>query len=772
MNRFTVTGTLGLVLGGLLSPRGVAQEVLPPPEKSLNHDVGITYKESKPGKVEIPTARPGSPNVIVVLLDDVGFGAAGTFGGPVPTPTLDMLARDGLRFNCFHTTALSSPTRACLLTGRNHHSAATGALTSMANGFDGYTSMIPRSCATIAEILKDNGYGTACFGKWHNAPMWELSPCGPFDHWPTSMGFEKFYGFVGGEMHQFQPTLYEGTTPVNPPAEPGYHLSADLADQAIRWMHAQKSTAPHKPFFVYWAPGATHTPHQAPREWVDRFKGQFDGGWDALREATWRRQISLGVIPPQTRLTPRPEGIPAWDSLSADERRFCARGMEVYAGYLAHVDYQVGRMVDAVREMGQWENTLFIYIVGDNGASGEGPMLGSWDGVAGFNDAEESMSLKLAHIDDLGTASSSAMYSAGWGWACNSPFKWVKEVASHFGGTRNPMVITWPERIADRGGLRSQFTHVIDVAPTILDACGVKEPVSVGGVAQKPMEGVSFIYTFDNAAAPERHTRQYFEMVAHRAIYENGWIASCFHGRAPWMHEGGGFESEKWELYNLSEDFSQADDLVEKYGDKLKYLKELFLAEAGKYNVLPLDERGRERLEEGMFPRDSLGRPPFAFYEGKLYIPEWSVPNIKNRSYTITAEVEVPKEGCQGVIVCEGGFEAGYSLYVREGRPAFEYNFLQQEKTQIASPDVLKEGKAVIEVDFAYDGEGEGRGGEVTLSVNGVKAAQGRLERTIPKLYSAYETFNIGEDAGSPVGEYPPIFPFTGRIDKVSIDPK
>lgn len=544
-----LAATLASLWGALISIH--AQDVLPRPDKPLPAQVERTWQDSKPAKIEGIKAPPNAPNVVIVLLDDVGFGAAGAFGGPVPTPTLDRLGKQGLRYNAFHTTALCSPTRAALLTGRNHHSVGTGQITELATGFDGYTSIIPKSTATIAELLRQHGYNTSAWGKWHNTPVWETSVIGPFDRWPTGMGFEKFYGFIGGESHQYEPPLYDGTLAVERPKKPGYTLNEDLADQAIAWVRLQKSIAPEKPFLVYFAPGATHAPHHVPKEWSDKFKGQFDQGWDKLREETFERQKKLGVVPANAKLTPRPPQIPAWDSLTPERKKIASRLMEIYAGFLAQTDAEVGRLVDAIKELGVIDNTLFFYIVGDNGASGEGTPYGVLNESSVLNGVPEDPSVVLKHLDELGGPNAYNHYPVGFAWACDTPFQWTKQVASHFGGTRNGMAINWPQRINDAGGLRAQFHHCIDIVPTILEAVGISAPSTVNGVPQKPIEGVSMLYTFGDAKAPSRRRTQYFEMMGNRGLYDNGWIASCFHGRVPWQFsfsKSWSFDTEKWEL--------------------------------------------------------------------------------------------------------------------------------------------------------------------------------------------------------------------------------
>jgi len=621
-----------------------AAETPPLPQPPFKGKIGQTYKDSIPDFPKPIKAPPGAPNVLLIILDDVGFGQAGTFGGPVPTPTLDRLAANGLRFNQFHTTALCSPTRAALLTGRNHHSVGVGNIMEFATGYPGYNAMMPKSAATVAEILRQHGFNTAAFGKWHLAPGRETSSLGPFDRWPTGQGFEYYYGFLPAETNLFYPALCENKNLISPPATPeeGYILNKDLADHAIKWLHYQHSVTPDKPFFVYYAPGACHAPHHAPKEWIDKFKGKFDQGWDKMREETFARQKQLGVIPANTKLTPRPAEIPAWDTLTPDQKRLFARMQEAFAGYLAHTDYEIGRVVEAIGALGQLDNTMVIYIVGDNGPSAEGSLQGTLNEVACAGNAiVEPLEVMLKRYDEIGGPNTLGHYPVGWAWAGSSPLKWVKQVASHFGGTRNPMVISWPKGIKDQGGLRPQFSHVIDILPTILEVSHIQMPTMVNGVKQKPLEGVSLVYTFDKAGAQDksRHLTQYFEMFGNRGVYHDGWMASTRHGRLPWQtmsHATGDFDHDQWELYHVSEDFSQADDLAAKYPQKVKDFQELFLKEAKKYNVLPLDDRFAERVFEA---KKMMGpaRKSFTYYPGTVRMNAELAPDIFNKSYQITA---------------------------------------------------------------------------------------------------------------------------------------
>ncbi|MCB1679074.1 MAG: arylsulfatase [Halioglobus sp.] len=721
-------------------------------------------------------APANAPNVVVVLLDDVGFGAASTFGGPSRTPALNALAKDGLRYNRFHTTAICSPTRASLLTGRDSHVANVGAVLNSANSYPGYQGVLKKETATIAQMLREKGYNTAAFGKWHLAPAWETSPSGPFDRWPTGVGFEKFYGFLGGETDQFDPTLYEGTTPILRPAGDDYHLSEDLVDQAIRWMRVQHSVTPDKPFFMYLATGATHAPLQVPREWIERYTGQFNQGWDVMREDIIARQKKLGVIPADARLTPRPAELPAWDSMGKDEQRVASRLMETYAAFLAHTDAQVGRLVQALKDSGQYDNTLFIYIVGDNGSSAEGGLKGSINYMGALQGLQESTATQLQRLDDIGNASTYAQYPAGWAWALTAPFQWVKQIASHLGGTRNPLVVTWPDRIKDRGGLRSQFSHVNDIAPTILAAVGLEMPATVDGVKQLPMDGSSLLPSFLDGAAPEHHTTQYFEVHGHRAIYNDGWMASARHDRLPWtvgVRRGPTpFEDDVWELYNLAEDYSQAHDLARENPAKLEEMKTLFNREAKRVGILPL----RSSLDSKT-PMPSLAgqRKKFTYYPGAVGIPEGAL-NLPNRSWSLSAELHVPdKSSPQGVIATMGGTAAGWSLYLdAQSKPVFEYKVFESGHIKLAGQQALEPGRQVLQVNFDYDGGGYAKGGQFTLRQANEVLAADRVGASPPAYFSIDETFDVGEDTGSPAGQYPDGsvqgYPFTGaEIQRVDI---
>jgi len=749
---------------------------LPIPEKKFEGTIGRTTDQSSPEKPEIITPPEGAPNVVIIMLDDVGFGASDVFGGPVPMPALREVADAGLRYNQFHTTALCSPTRSALLTGRNHHSVGFGAISEIAVGYPGYNSIIPDSKATIGRILKGNGYNTAFFGKNHITPMWETSPAGPMDRWPTGLGFERFYGFMGGEASQWEPSLLDQTTPVNPHVgKEDYHLTEDLADKAISWIRNQKTSAPDKPFMFYFAPGATHAPHHAPKEWIEKFEGQFDDGWDALRQQIFRRQLEAGVIPLGTTNTPRPESIPSWEEYPDRYKPVASRLMEVYAAFLAHVDHHIGRIIDAIKDLDQWENTIFMYIVGDNGASAEGTIHGTWSAPAMQNGYPEDPEWLLEHMDTFGGPEAENHFNVGWAWALDAPFQWTKQVASHFGGTRNAMAVSWPNGIREAGGLRTQFHHVIDIVPTILDAANIPAPERVNGVIQEPLEGVSMMYSFDDAAAPSNHPTQYFEILANRAIYHEGWVAACFHGRVPWERSADlpvDGPQEVWELYHVEEDFSQSINLAEKRPEKLVELQALFDEQAWKYNVYPLSG---ETTSRGLpFHRPSLvaGRKKFTYYSDNVHMPELAIVNMKNRSFQMTAHLQIPDGGAEGVVICQGGNLAGWTLFVQDNKPTYYYNWMGHEMYIVASDKELPAGQAMLTVDFDYDGGGPGNGGTAKLAVNGEQVAEGRIERTVPFVFSmSGETMDVGIDTGAPVAPYPiHEFPFTGKIEKVDIE--
>ena len=759
------------VAGGILD-----RTVLPIPDPEYPPITELDAREATAPPPFAVTAPEDAPNVVIVLIDDIGFGSASSFGGPISTPTLDQLAQGGLRYNQFHTTALCSPTRMAILTGRNHHSANTGSVMEVATAFPGNRGVRPRSVEPLAEMLRLNGYSTAAFGKYHETAPWEVSVSGPFDRWPTRSGFDKFYGFIGGETNQWAPLIYEGTTKVEPPDDPDYHFTTDMTNQAINWMRFQQSLTPDKPFFIYFATGATHAPHHVPEEWIAKYKGQFDDGWDKYREATLERQIELGVVPPGTRLASKPEAIKDWDTLSADERRLYARQMEVFAAFAEHTDYEVGRLVKAIEDMGEMDNTLFIYVFGDNGSSAEGGLTGTFNETVVLNALPDPVEDQLEHLDEFGGPMAYNHFHAGWAVAGNTPFQWTKQVASHYGGTRNPMVIHWPQGIQAKGEVRTQWHHVTDIAPTVMEAAGLPFPSSVNGAAQKPFEGVSLIYSFDDAAAEDRHKTQYFEMFGNRAIYQDGWVAATKH-RTPWAAAADGpLDQDKWELYHVDEDFSQANDIAASNPAKLEEMQDLFMEEAVKYNVLPLDDRTFERFNAAVAGRPDLmgDRTSLTLYEGMTGMMENAFINVKNRSHTITAEVEIPQGGGEGVIVCQGGRFAGWSLYMKGGRVSYVHNWVGKERYTITAPQPLPPGAVTIRYEFAYDGGEPGSGGTGTIFVNGGKVAEGRIENTTPFLFSADETADVGVDDATPVTEdYEELDnEFTGQIEKVTVELK
>jgi arylsulfatase A-like enzyme len=765
-----------------MSPDRHARAVLPIPDRPAP---GLTTYDAKDPHTTFPPIEPllppaGAPNVLIILLDDVGFGASTTFGGPCNTPTADRLAAGGLRFNRFHTTALCAPTRQALLTGRNHHSVGMGSITETATSAPGNSSMRPNTKAPLAITLKLNGYSTAQFGKCHEVPVWQSSPLGPFDAWPTGGGgFESFYGFIGGENNQWEPALYDGTTPVEPPAtaEEGYHLTEDLADRAIGWVRQQKALMPDKPFFVYFAPGATHAPHHVPKEWADKYAGRFDAGWDVQREEIFARQKELGVIPADAELTARHDVITAWDDMADELKPVLAREMEVYAGFLEHTDHHIGRLIDAIEDLEILDKTIIYYIVGDNGASAEGTLNGAFNEMANFNGmaALETPEFMASKMSEFGSPSSYNHYAVGWAWAMNTPFQWTKQVASHWGGTRNGTIVHWPAGIEQPGGLRTQFTHVIDVAPTILEAAGLPEPTLVNGVLQSPMEGTSMLYTFNGATEPERHDLQYFEMFANRGIYHRGWSAVTKH-RTPWVMVGGdlpAFDDDVWELYDGSSDYSQARNLAAERPDLLAELQRLWLIEAVKYNVLPMDDRTSERIEPTMAGRPTLIRGSSQlFFPGMGRLSENSVVSIKNKSFSVSAEIVVPESGAEGVIIAQGGRFGGWTLYAKGGRAKFVYNVLGIHEFATEADQPIPAGTHQVRMEFSYDGGGLAKGGDVSLYYDGTPTGSGRVEATQPMIFSADETTDIGHESGTTVtSDYSAATSrFTGKINWVQID--
>ena len=760
----------------------IQRQILPIPDQPY---VGLTTYDAKNPDTHFPPIRDlrppaGAPNVLIVLLDDAGFGSSSAFGGPCNTPTFEKMAAEGLKYTRFHTTALCAPTRAALLTGRNHHSVGMGNITETATGAPGQCSVRPNTKAPLALTLKLNGYSTSMFGKCHEVPVWQSSPMGPFDAWPTGGGgFEYFYGFIGGENNQWDPALYEGTIPIEPPATPeeGYHLTEDLAEKAISWVSQQKALMPDKPFFMYFAPGATHAPHHVPKEWIDKYKGQFAHGWDRQREITFAKQKELGVIPPEAELTPRHAEIPAWDDMDPKLKPVLEREMEVYAAFMEHTDYQVGRLISTLEELEILDDTLVYVIVGDNGASAEGTLQGAFNEMANFNGmaALETPEFMLSKLDDFGSPDSYNHYAVGWAWAMDTPYQWTKQVASHWGGTRNGTIVRYPKTIQEKGGIRSQFTHVIDVASTVLEVAGIPEPTMVNGVLQSPYEGTSMAYSFNDASAPEQHDLQYFEMFGNRGIYYKGWSAVTKH-RTPWIMVGQKmvpFDEDVWELYDGSKDWSQAHDLSQQMPEKLHELQRQFLIEAVKYNVLPLDDRQTERIDPATAGRPTLIRGNSQlFFAGMGRLSENSVINIKNKSFSITAELEVKEQPANGVIIAQGGQFGGWSVYAKEGKLKFTYNVLGIHEFPTEATAPIPQGKHQVRMEFAYDGGGLAKGGNVTLYYDGQSVGTGRVEMTQPMIFSADETTDIGYESGTPVSPDYTVqsSKFTGKIRWVQLD--
>jgi arylsulfatase len=721
----------------------------------------IPYDAKDPDMVKTPIEqlRPpeGAPNVLIVLIDDCGFGASSAFGGPIATPTAERLAAGGLKYNRFHTTAICSATRQALLTGRNHHNAGMAGITEIATGQPGYCSVLPNSMSPLAKTLKLNGYNTAQFGKCHEVPVWQSSPVGPFDAWPTGGGgFEYFYGFIGGEAHQWYPSLYQGTTPIEAPKTPeeGYHLMEDMTDKAIAWIQQQKALAPDKPFFTYFAPGATHAPHHVPKDWADKYKGRFDAGWDALRVETFERQKKLGVIPADTVLTPRPDDVPSWDSMPEAFKPVLRRQMEVYAGFLEFTDHHVGRLFDVIQSMGLADNTLIYYIIGDNGASAEGSFNGCYNEMSYFNglQALETAEYLTERMDALGGPESYNHYAVGWAHAMNTPYQWTKQVASHWGGTRNGTIVHWPEGVKGKGEIRTQFAHVIDVAPTILEAAGIPEPVSVDGITQDPIDGVSMLSSFTDANAPETHDTQYFEVMGNRAIYHKGWTAVTKH-YTPWIPGARvPLDDDLWELYNTTTDWSQARDLAKEMPDKLREMQRLFIIEATRYKVLPLDDRMFEKINP-----DTAGRPVLIkgkqqlLAGGMTHLSENCVLNVKNKSHSVTAEIVVPAGGAKGVIIAQGADIGGWVLYGHNGKFKYCYNWGGYKHFMVEGATVLSPGDHQVRMEFAYDGGGLGKGGNATLYVDGKKDGEGRIDATLAMIFSADDGLDVSKDGGSAI---------------------
>jgi arylsulfatase A-like enzyme len=782
---FVVTVVAALGVGGSTRPTQVRAQtgeanldrtVLPIAEPNYPRSTVLDARDAKAPPPFAVKAPAGAPNVIIVLIDDMGFGIPSTFGGPVNMPTAESLAREGLRYNQFHTTALCSPTRTALLSGRNHHMNNMGSITETATGFPGNTGQRPNSVAPLAEMLRLNGYSTAFFGKNHETAPWEVSVSGPTDRWPTRSGFDKFYGFFGGETDQWNPTLYDGMARVPTPHYPGYNFMTDMTDKAISWMKFQKALTPDKPFFIYFAPGATHAPHHVPKEWIAKYKGRFDAGWDKMREETLARQIALGVVPKGTKLARKPAAIKDWDTLTADEKKLFAHQMEVYAAFGEYADHEIGRLFDALGETGQRDNTLIFYILGDNGTSAEGGMNGMFSEMTYFNNVNESVQDMLKHYDAWGDASTYPHMAAGWAVAGDAPFTWTKQIPSNYGGTRNGLIVSWPKRIKAHDEVRSQWHHVIDVAPTVLEAASLPQPKSVNGTVQEPIQGVSMLYSFDKSDVKSTHKVQYFEIFGNRAIYDDGWFAGTIH-RAPWEKTPRRkLQEDIWELYDTRTDFSLAHDLAVSNPAKVKQLQALFMKEASKNRVLPIDDRLLERIVPKTAGRPDLmgDRTSLTLGPGMDSMSENVFINIKNRSLSITADVEIPQGGANGVILAQGGRFGGWSLYLKDGKPTYCYNFVGLQEYKVAAPSALAAGKATIRMNFDYDGGGVGKGGVATILVNGKQVASGRIERTQMAIFSADETAAVGVDDATPVtADYAERDnAFSGKIFKVTVDVK
>lgn len=765
-----------LFVSGSSGAEELDRSVLPIHEGAVPAITTLDARDAKaPPRFRV-TAPKGAPNVVIVLIDDIGFGHSSAFGGPIRMPTLEKLASAGLKYNRFHTTALCSPSRVALLTGHNHHASNAGAIMELATAFPGNTGVRPREITTLAEILRQNGYSTGAFGKYHETPPWEVSVSGPYDRWPTGSGFDKFYGFIGGETNQWAPAVYNGVTRVETPKSAGYHFTTDMTDKAINWVSAQQSLTPDKPFYLYFATGATHAPHHAPPEWIAKYKGQFQGGWDKLREETFARQKKLGVIPSTAQLTPRPQEIPAWDAMSAEQKRLFERQMETFAGFGEHTDHEVGRLVSQLEKIGALENTLFFYIVGDNGSSAEGGPEGTYNEMMALNGIVGKAEQMLSHIDEWGSPTTFPHFAIGWAWAGNTPFQWTKQVASHFGGTRNGMVLHWPKGIKAKGEIRSQFHHLIDVAPTALEAAKIPHPKMVNGVQQRPMDGVSMLYSTVSAQASDRRKTQYFEMFGNRGIYHEGWMA-CTRHSVPWlMVPLPPVKDDVWELYHVDEDFSQANNLAAKHPDRLKELQALFLSEAVRNHVLPIDDRRSERFNPVIAGRPDLmnGRKTLTVYPGMTGMMENAFINVKGVHHTVTAEVELPDDKSSGVIIAQAGYFGGWTVYMKDGKPHHEYNWFAIERTNIGGDSALAAGKHTITYEFIPDSAKPGTGGKSILSVDGKKIAESQIPKTQPFAFSGDEGADVGLDSETNVSpDYSPkANAFSGKIIRVTVEQK
>jgi arylsulfatase len=760
-------------LNSVNEPGNPDRTVLPIHEPEIPLFSELNVKNTiTPKRFEV-RAPDGAPNVLIILIDDMGFGVPSTFGGPANMPTADKLAESGLCYNNFHTTALCAPTRTALLSGRNHHMNNMGSITETATSYPGNTGQRPNNVASIATILRYNGYSTAQFGKNHETAAWEVSPSGPTDRWPIRNGFDKFYGFFGGETNMWAPTIYDGMSPVEVPNDPNYNFMTDMTDKAIEWVNFQQALTPDKPFFIYFAPGATHAPHHPPESYIEKYKGKFDLGWDKLREETLARQIKLGIVPHGTKLASKPAFIKEWETLPAEEKKMFARQMEVFAAFCEFADVEIGRLIDNLKETGELDNTLVFYILGDNGTSAEGGTNGSFNELAALNGIPETVKDQLKLYDQWGGPMTYPHMAAGWSVALDAPFSFAKQVASDFGGTRNGMIVNWPAKFNGNSEIRSQFSHVIDIVPTILEATNLPEPITVDGLPQVPIQGTSLVYSFSDAKAPSHHTKQYFEIAGNRAIYEDGWFARVIH-REPWERQPKSeLEEDVWELYILDEDFSLSNNVAGKYPERLKEMQELFMNEASVNHVLPIDDRSYERLNAALVGRPDLmaGRTSLTLRSGMRDLSENAFINIKNKSHSIIAEIEAPVEG-NGVIIAQGGRFGGWTLYMKKGFPSFTYNFVGIQQTTIAAKQPLPQGKSTIKLTFDYDGGGIGKGGLYKLFVNGNEVANCRVENTTPMLFSLDETADVGIDAATPViEEYgSERGKFNGKVIKVTVD--
>jgi arylsulfatase len=785
---FLAAASVALTLAGCAAPTAQQPAASAADSTALDRTVlplaepkPATYTELDARNAKAPArfgvkAPANAPNVVIVLIDDIGFGHSSAFGGPIKMPTLEKLAANGLKYNRFHTTALCSPTRTALLTGHNHHANNAGAIMEVATAFPGNTGIRPKSITPLAEILRMNGYSTAAFGKYHETPPWEVSVSGPLDRWPTGSGFDKFYGFIGGETNQWAPAIYDGVTRIEHEQTPDYHFTVDMTDHAINWVSAQQALTPDKPFYMYFATGATHAPHHAPKEWIAKYKGQFAGGWDKLREETFARQKKLGVIPADTKLTPRPKEIPAWDDMTANQKRLFERQMETFAGFAEHTDHEVGRLVAQLEAIGELDNTIFYYIVGDNGASAEGGPEGTYNEMMALSGIVGKADQMMGHIDEWGGPTTFPHFAIGWAWAGDTPFQWTKQVASHFGGTRNGIVLHWPNGIKAKGEIRSQFTHVVDVAPTVLEAAKLPQPKTVNGVTQRPMDGVSMLYSVDDAKAKDRHTTQYFEMFGNRAIYKDGWVAATRHS-IPWlMAQNPPLAGDVWELYNVDKDFSEADNLAAQQPEKLKKLQAVFIEEAIKNHVLPIDDRRAERFNAAIAGRPDLlgGRKTLTVYSGMTGMLENAFINVKSVAHTVTAEIEVKDANASGVIIAQAGYFGGWTLYMKAGKVHHEYNWFALERTNVAAPAALAAGKHTIVYEFIPDEAKPETGGKSVISIDGKKVAEGHIPKTQGYLFSADEGVDVGMDGETNVS---PDYKqgnnaFTGKIVKVTVAQK